>query len=82
MPKYRDALTGGYISKEESEKRDPATWIEESDDNLTKADLKDIYRRCKNNATTPQGSAIFNNTTIITLDKLQEILNEYGAEIK
>lgn len=80
MPKFRDAETGNYISKEEAESRDRATWVEESDD-VNVDTLKDIYRRCKNNSITPTNSFVFNNTTVISLDKLRDILNEYGADI-
>lgn len=82
MRGFRDAKTGGYISEEEAQMRDPATWIEEHEHPKScKKELQAVYQKCKEVVTVPQNAVAFNGTAILPLFVLKRILNEFGAEI-
>lgn len=82
MPKFRDADTGEYISEEDALSRDPSTWVMEEDSAGFHADLREVYKRCKANAVTPENSHVLNQTASLPLYELRRILNDYGANIK
>lgn len=82
MKRFRDAKTGGYISEEEAQMRDPATWIEEHDrPKSCKKELRAVYEKCKEVVSIPKDALAFNGTAILPLFVLKRILNEFGAEI-